>query len=763
VSRSAFDGAEFNEKMANFKTFLLASTAAAICGVLYFQPQAIQRAQVRAFVAQRPVISIPFSHHVVGAPSIPSEEDQRIRGERPAAWTADLSASSAVQTSLLPASLSVFGYMAAAFAVIALAWKLVSESNGTPVALWAAVSRKPRIRRRPGSQGARERDVDYLLEVYSAADEEEDKDDEDSQLIKKYEEIIFGDSESGDDDDDDDEESLLEPLPQGEAKSGPDTGGKKPPLLFMDTSAVEVKPQTERPRRAERAPRQKRWVRLVPETNQCQACGCRFQKDSPDAPGYLPPEKFALVWQPDNERDLGWTVQDEVTAILEEARRAVLTDPTAAAPADVASPPPLPPNLLEDESLLGDEAGKEDGTSDTEAPEPPATICQRCHTMRHKLKDFKDVLRSGWSNNDVLQPERFRTLLEPLHRTPCCVVMFVDLFDFHGSMLRDLAEIAGRNPVLIVVNKADLLPPDVDLARIRRWVWSECKRLNLRQLRESDIHLVSCKTGFGITALLGAMRTYSQTDPVYIVGAANVGKSSFINALVSDGSTRRRGAVAPQLVTASLVPGTTLGFLRVELRNLTLYDTPGIVMPHQLTSVLNLAEMKAVIPSKPIKPITLRVGPAQCVLVGAGLAQVEVLEGRTILLTFFVAPPVTLHLCKAERVPELVERHSGGLLSPPFDAERGKQLLADTQSYEFEVVAEGREMPAAVDLTIGGLGWIAVGGYGACRIRLTVPRGVQVRKRPPLLPYESENALPVRGTVTPLAARRQRPRRRAGA
>jgi len=35
------------------------------------------------------------------------------------------------------------------------------------------------------------------------------------------------------------------------------------------------------------------------------------------------------------------------------------------------------------------------------------------------------------------------------------------------SMLRDLAEIAGRNPVLIVVNKADLLPPDVDLARIR--------------------------------------------------------------------------------------------------------------------------------------------------------------------------------------------------------------------------------------------------------------------------------------------------------
>jgi len=44
--------------------------------------------------------------------------------------------------------------------------------------------------------------------------------------------------------------------PHGESsKDGvfaPDTGGKKPPLLFMDTSAVEVKPQTERPRRAER-------------------------------------------------------------------------------------------------------------------------------------------------------------------------------------------------------------------------------------------------------------------------------------------------------------------------------------------------------------------------------------------------------------------------------------------------------------------------------------------------------------------------------
>jgi ribosome biogenesis GTPase A len=41
------------------------------------------------------------------------------------------------------------------------------------------------------------------------------------------------------------------------------------------------------------------------------------------------------------------------------------------------------------------------------------------------------------------------------------------------------------------------------------------------------------------------------------------------------------------------VPGTTLDFLRIDLGdNACLYDTPGLILPHQLTSRLNPEELK---------------------------------------------------------------------------------------------------------------------------------------------------------------------------
>jgi hypothetical protein len=65
----------------------------------------------------------------------------------------------------------------------------------------------------------------------------------------------------------------------------------------------------------------------------------------------------------------------------------------------------------------------------------------------------------------------------------------------------------------------------------------------------------------------------------------------------------------------SIVPGTTLDFLRIDLGdNACLYDTPGLILPHQLTSRLKVRFVIYVI-------CTNAVTSAECILCDMGATQ----------------------------------------------------------------------------------------------------------------------------------------------
>merc|ERR1719276_802751 len=120
---------------------------------------------------------------------------------------------------------------------------------------------------------------------------------------------------------------------------------------------------------------------------------------------------------------------------------------------------------------------------------------------------------------------------------------------------------------------------------------------------------------------------------IYVVGAANAGKSTLINHILEKNDTNRKpqGKKRPGnanarkgVVTASPLPGTTLEFIKVEIGNgQKLYDTPGLLVPDTLTQRLTPAELKMVVPKRPVEAVTFRVEPGKCVLVG-GLARIEV-------------------------------------------------------------------------------------------------------------------------------------------
>lgn len=123
-------------------------------------------------------------------------------------------------------------------------------------------------------------------------------------------------------------------------------------------------------------------------------------------------------------------------------------------------------------------------------------------------------------------------------------------------------------------------------------------------------------------------------------------------------------------------------------------------------------------------------------LVG-GLAKVEVVgDSKPFLLTFFVANEIKLHPTDAAKAEDYVKKHIGGVLTPPLPP--GEERLEQIGQFEDHVVdIEGLGWKeAAADISLTGLGWIAVTGAGSAKIKVSVPEGIGVSVRPPLMPFD---------------------------
>jgi len=482
-------------------------------------------------------------------------------------------------------------------------------------------------------------------------------------------------------------------------------------------------------------------------------------------------------------------------------------------------------------------------------PDKAPAVCQRCYRLSN-YGDIKDALRikdytppprpppnkqtdpldellppkqeetvAGFGadtasalSSRVLTPSSFRQNLQRLQKIRACVIYLVDVFDFHGTFLSDLPSLIGKNtPVIFGVNKVDLLPDGYRPQRVADWVRSECKDLGLHHVE--SIHLISCLNGTGVRKLLSdSMKLAARNNAdIYVVGAANVGKSSFINQLLRlrKGHTVRRklqkleqaradarakglleeefdeskyaqglilgppdpstaqmlGKVGEneyvdteyvptlpkftkkrimrlntsmkpsELLTTSVVPGTTLGSVKITLDSKrALYDTPGIIIPHHYTNLLATEDLKLVIPAKKIIVTTLRVPPGKCLYVGA-LARVELAEGRPYYLTAFFSPDVKIHLGPALNAADFVEKHVGQLLTPP-SSPAGYAALGelDTQDIAFDGGHSWKK--AFVDIVFSGLGWVSLTGCQPVTLRVTRPKTVGLFAREPLMPFE---------------------------
>lgn len=154
------------------------------------------------------------------------------------------------------------------------------------------------------------------------------------------------------------------------------------------------------------------------------------------------------------------------------------------------------------------------------------------------------------------------------------------------------------------------------------------------------------------------MDHYRKGGDVYVVGTTNVGKSTFINTLISNTSGEK------DAITTSYFPGTTLGFIDIPLdENSSLFDTPGVIQRHQMAHYVSEQDLKVITPRREVKPKIYQLNEAQTLYFG-GLARLDFESGSRTSFVCYFSNEINIHRTKLEKADDLYQNHLGELLVP---------------------------------------------------------------------------------------------------
>eukprot|EP01112_Ceratiomyxa_fruticulosa_P018945 TRINITY_DN6131_c0_g1_i1.p1 TRINITY_DN6131_c0_g1~~TRINITY_DN6131_c0_g1_i1.p1 ORF type:complete len:592 (-),score=117.58 TRINITY_DN6131_c0_g1_i1:46-1821(-) len=465
----------------------------------------------------------------------------------------------------------------------------------------------------------------------------------------------------------------------------------------------------------------------IDEIKRCSGCGTVLQTTDKKSLGYIPPEKLAPK-------------KEEATHIED------ITNP-------VYGPKPLfelipgkngKKEYYIDESLLEYEyieekpkrfLSKSARRAKLKTPrKPTGLVCERCHFLLYQ--------------NTILPiqipVETWRRLLEHVRNLHVVVLKMVDIFDFNGTFVEDFRSIIGSNPVILVGNKVDLLPKDIHENRVKDWLRHEAKN---RGLHVNSVFLISSKKGFGIKELVRHVESLQRGRDVYVMGSANVGKSTFINKLITE--YRHQRHLSPDYVTTSSFPGTTLNMIDIPFwPDHSIVDTPGIFNPNQIASVLTRNELKLVVPSDRVKPVNYPMIGGQTMFIG-GLARFDLIEGPSVSWALYLNPEIKVHITKTENADSIYGRHAGDMLSPPIGKERAEELKIPQEGKIIRIKGGTTWSNACADLVMCGVGWASLSCKDAdLVIKVYHSKGIEVLTRHPLVVYTAKKLRYRKGRVT---------------
>ncbi len=333
-------------------------------------------------------------------------------------------------------------------------------------------------------------------------------------------------------------------------------------------------------------------------------------------------------------------------------------------------------------------------------------LCQRCFRMQHYGKDEH--------TGDPTVNEEFHKILEAAQKENALIVYVFDLFSFESSFVTAFNEKIKGLTTLIVANKRDLLPREVNDQKIHDYV---AKRAQEAGMVVSDIVITSSIKNYNMDELKEKIQTRREGRNVYFIGAASSGKSSIINNFIKNYSN-----TTSMLITTSPFPGTTLRVIEIPLDESSfLFDTPGISVDNSLLFKVEKEILKIITPMKEVKPRTFQLNPGQSLIFG-GLARFDFVEGKHTGFSVYMANPVDITRAKLERADRTMDSQIRTKTVRPIS--KIVRDVTDLEAFEITITETNR-----LDVGITGLGWVTFKGNGQV-IRVMIPKGVKAYVKP---------------------------------
>jgi len=335
-------------------------------------------------------------------------------------------------------------------------------------------------------------------------------------------------------------------------------------------------------------------------------------------------------------------------------------------------------------------------------------LCQRCFKLQH------------YNTNSEIQlvEDDYISILKNIARENALLVYVLDIFNFEASLIKNLNQYLGNNKILVLANKRDLIPSSVKDDKLLDWIKSKLSDNKINNV--IDIIMASGQTNYNTDYIMDKIDSLREGKDVYVIGNANVGKSTFINSLLKNYSNETN-----QFITTSSFPGTTLNVIRIPLdRKSYIYDTPGIIQKDSMLYSVEPRILKYLLPRKEIKPLTYQLKAGQSLFIG-GLATFDFIEGNETGYTCYFSTFVKVHRTKLEK-KEVSFNSIVGSKSILPNSNRITSLK-DLVLKEVKIEKNGK-----VDIVISGYGWISF-EYTGQKIEVYAPKNCKIYVREALI------------------------------
>ena len=332
-------------------------------------------------------------------------------------------------------------------------------------------------------------------------------------------------------------------------------------------------------------------------------------------------------------------------------------------------------------------------------------LCERCFRLKH----YNEVKKL------TIDEDKFIDLVHNNITNNMLICYIVDLFDLSGTLVKNIRDLFPHNELLVIGNKYDLFMRSNRPTKLKKYLNDYLDENNISKV---GTLIINAKEEYSAKkvyeAIIKIIDANDLSHEVFFFGMTNSGKTTLLKSI----GTLVNSHEASNLVTSKAI-STTLDLSRINIGDITIIDSPGLINKKQFTYYLNKKTIDYIMPNDVLKPTVFQLNTMQTIYI-EGFARISLIESvnKKTSLIFYNANNIKLHRAKYQEDDEYYLRHLNDLFKIPNKNER--KNLGEIKKYLFDI-DENEE------IAISGLGFI--GTNGKCKIEIKTFEKINVVKR----------------------------------